>query len=78
YAKPNPHFFSAIHDQYPDMNATNTVMIGDSLRSDIAGAATAHLPSIWYNPQHVHNDTTIAPTYTVDNFKQLQKLLLTA
>ncbi|MCL3856150.1 YjjG family noncanonical pyrimidine nucleotidase [Lactiplantibacillus plantarum] len=78
YAKPNPHFFNAIHDQYPDMNATNTVMIGDSLRSDIAGAATVQLPSIWYNPQHAHNDTTIAPTYTVDNFKQLQKLLLTA
>lgn len=78
YAKPNPHFFLAIHAQYPEMTTTNTVMVGDSLRSDIAGAANVQLPSVWYNPQHLPNESAIKPTYTVDNFTQLQKLLLTA
>jgi len=76
YAKPSPHFFEAIFNEYSDMTTTNTAMIGDSLRSDIAGAVQAEIPSVWYNPQHDVNQTMIQPTYTVDNFNQLQQLLL--
>ena len=76
YAKPSSHFFEAIFNEYPDMTTTNTAMIGDSLRADIAGATQAEIPSVWYNPQHEANKTLIHPTYTVDNFNQLQRLLL--
>ncbi|CAJ1229525.1 YjjG family noncanonical pyrimidine nucleotidase [Lactiplantibacillus xiangfangensis] len=76
FAKPDRRFFDAIFAMYPDLSPKNTVMVGDSLASDIAGAANVGLPSIWFNPHHLANLSDVHPTATVTNFDQLQQLLL--
>ena len=76
FAKPDRRFFDAIFATYPDLSPKNTVMVGDSLASDIAGATNVGLPSIWFNPQHLANLSDVHPTATVTNFDQLQQLLL--
>lgn len=76
FAKPDRRFFDAIFATYPDLSPKNTVMVGDSLASDIAGAANVGLLSIWFNPQHLANLSDVHPTATVTNFDQLQQLLL--
>ena len=77
FAKPDRRFFDAIFATYPDLSTTNTVMVGDSLASDITGANNVGLPSVWFNPHHLNNSSDIQPTATVDSFTQLQTLLLT-
>lgn len=76
FAKPDRRFFDAIFATYPDLSPKNTVMVGDSLASDIAGATNVGLPSIWFNPQYLANLSDVHPTATVTNFDQLQQLLL--
>jgi HAD superfamily hydrolase (TIGR01509 family) len=49
HRKPSPEFFATI---LAAINATpdQTVMVGDSLDTDVAGALAAGLHGIWYNP----------------------------
>ena len=52
------------------------LVIGDSLSSDIQGAANAGLDSIWYNPRGKRNiPGTARPTYEVPGFDRLAELL---
>ena len=43
------------------------IIIGDTLKSDIAFANNAGIDSIWYNPCHTKNETEFTPTYETDN-----------
>lgn len=75
YSKPDRRFFDAILAAYPNMHRNNVVMVGDSVRSDITGAANTGIASIWFNPRHVKNTTTVRPTRTVTTFDELFKVL---
>ncbi|RRK11333.1 noncanonical pyrimidine nucleotidase, YjjG family [Lactiplantibacillus garii] len=74
-AKPDRRFFDAMTTRYPDLTPDNAVMVGDSLASDITGAANAGLASIWFNPHH-QVARNVRPTVTVTDFSQLQHCLL--
>lgn len=76
FDKPDQRFFAPIFNHYPTMSAANTVMIGDSLHSDILGATNAHLNSVWFNPHHQAGTAAYQPTYEVDSFTALKQLLL--
>ncbi|MCP3954954.1 MAG: HAD family hydrolase [Desulfobacterales bacterium] len=49
YRKPFPEFYLTILDAIGAASA-QTVMVGDSLETDVAGAQAAGLHGIWYNP----------------------------
>ncbi|WP_208559291.1 YjjG family noncanonical pyrimidine nucleotidase [Marinilactibacillus kalidii] len=74
-AKPDPTFFSPLFDQHQMISTENTVMIGDSLQSDILGAANAGITSIWFNPLQVKNQTSILPDFEVYSYQELEDLL---
>lgn len=48
--KPSPAFFDAAFARFPALLRSETVMIGDSLTSDIAGGIAAGLRTVWFNP----------------------------
>lgn len=75
-AKPSTDFFAHIFNLYPKKAKEDFIMIGDSLRSDILGAQQALIDSIWYNPNHLDNQSAILPTYTVASLAELETLLL--
>ena len=54
---------------------SSALMLGDSLTSDIAGAANAGVDSCWFNPQGKENATAIRPTYEVRSLCQVDGLL---
>ena len=58
------------------MGTQKTLMIGDSLTADIAGANNAGLDSIWYNPKKLINTSSAQPTYMVSSYEEIKKLLL--
>ena len=72
--KPSKEMFDYVLKQI-DGNSTSTLMIGDSLSSDIQGGVNAHLDTVWFNPHSLHNTTRLKPTYEVHRLTELKELL---
>ena len=51
FQKPLKGYFDYVFARIPDFDAGKTLMVGDSLTSDILGANQAGLDSCWFNPQ---------------------------
>lgn len=72
-AKPNPRIFDILLQNY-NLNATEVIMIGDSLEKDIQGAKNANIKSIWYNPKDKNNNSNIMPDYEIKSLLELKHL----
>lgn len=72
--KPDKNFFLYVLNDTKS-NKENTIVIGDSLTSDITGANNTGLKSIWFNPTE-KNCFGISPTYTVKNYQEILNILL--
>ena len=64
YMKSNPKSVSRV---VKEKKKDAYIIIGDSLKSDIAFANNAGIDSIWYNPNHIQNNTEFTPTYETAN-----------
>jgi 2-haloacid dehalogenase len=73
-SKPDPQIFDHTLVAMQVADRSEVVMVGDSLPSDIAGAANAGIDSIWYNPTGEPSNG-IAPSLTVETFDELISLL---
>ena len=73
--KPDKRYFEACFAQIPGFDAARTVMVGDSLTSDIAGAANAGIRSIWFNPAHKPLRGAAVPDHEIDALEKLPPLL---
>ena len=73
-AKPDPAIFE--HLGLPSWDAATTVMIGDSLTSDIAAGAAAGIDTIWYNPHDKPMTGPATPTVQARSIDQIHSLLL--
>lgn len=74
-AKPELFFFETVAKQIEGFDASQALMIGDSLSADIQGAKNAGLASMWFNPKGLENDLGFAPIYEVKNYEELKKIL---
>lgn len=75
YAKPAKEFFDVIFSDYPEIDSKTTLIVGDSLTSDIRGGNNAKIRTCW-----VHDLETAVPMgYRVDlrvrKFTDLEDLL---
>ncbi|WP_225047815.1 YjjG family noncanonical pyrimidine nucleotidase [Lacticaseibacillus kribbianus] len=73
--KPTTRFFDFVAAHVPAFDPATTLIIGDSLTSDIQGGLNAHLDSVWYNPHFVPNRTAIRPVYTLNRLADLPTLV---
>lgn len=73
--KPNIEFFNYIENHLENYDSHRTLMIGDSLTSDILGGNNAHINTVWYNPQHLENSSTAKPTYEIDDLLQIKEII---
>ncbi|MBO1198582.1 YjjG family noncanonical pyrimidine nucleotidase [Staphylococcus simiae] len=69
--KPNKAFFDYVFKDIGEHYRDNSIIVGDSLTSDILGAQNAGIASCWFNVRNFANNTTIQPTYEINNLKQL-------
>ena len=77
YNKPDKRFFDRAFDEIPDFNLDETVIIGDTLTSDILGGINAGIKTVYFNPKVAKNDTGITPDYEIGTLAELPKLLKT-
>ena len=73
--KPDKQFFDICFAEIPDFSLSETVIIGDSLSSDIKGGINAGLTTVWFNPKGIENDNDIKPDYTIKELSEVPGLL---
>lgn len=74
YQKPDVRFFDSVANNITNFDKNKTLIIGDSLTSDIQGGVNAGIDTVWYNPQHL-TTTTVQPTYQISELLSLLKLV---
>lgn len=79
YNKPDIEFFKACFNQIPEFKKSETVIIGDSLSSDIQGGKNAGIYTLWFNPKHMPlpEDKHLIPDAWTDRLDQVASLLQT-
>ena len=71
YQKPAAEFFDYVKSHVKDFDAKNTLMIGDSLSSDIKGGNLAGIDTCWINRNSTALSTDIKSTYSITNLEEL-------
>ncbi|WP_230398963.1 YjjG family noncanonical pyrimidine nucleotidase [Novisyntrophococcus fermenticellae] len=75
FNKPSREFFERCFSGIPDFEKESTVIVGDSLTSDILGGINAGIKTIWFNPEHKINNSDILPDYEIALLNELIPLL---
>ena len=78
YQKPDLKFFEAVAAAIPEFDRKRTLVVGDSLTSDIRGGIGFGVDTCWYNPKGAEalQDLAEKITYTVREFSEIEKLIL--
>ncbi len=74
-AKPQPAIFEAALERMGGPDPRAVLMIGDSLRSDIAGGDAFGLDTCWFNPAGLPADGGPAATYEIRRLAELPGIL---
>jgi len=76
YNKPSKEYFEVCFARIPGFDKEKTVMVGDSLSSDIWGGINAGIKTVWVNPGHKSCGDT-KPDHEIECLSQLEALLET-
>lgn len=73
-SKPDPAIFDLLMSDLGSPSVSDTVIVGDSLSSDIAGGHNAGIATCWYNRSGKTNDDA-RPTFEVSSLDQIAPVL---
>jgi 2-haloacid dehalogenase len=74
--KPSSAFFDCVKAKIPDFDPATTLVVGDSLTSDIAGGIAAGLDTCWFDPAGKEIPQGMQMTYHITRLKELLPLAL--
>ncbi len=75
-AKPDKLFFDRVSDAVPDFDPRGTLVIGDSLSSDIQGGINAGLDTCWFDRHGRGKPDGIDINYVIRNLDEVEQILL--
>lgn len=75
YQKPMPEYFSYVFERIPNFEKNETIIIGDSLTSDIKGGNLAGITTCWYNPGGTIAGQEDQPTLEIRKLEEILILL---
>lgn len=75
FNKPDARYFERCFAQIPDFEHDRTIILGDSLTSDIRGGINAGILNCWYNPTGKANHGPIIPDYEIRDLGEFEELL---
>jgi len=75
-AKPDPGIFQILFEKAGRDDPSASLMIGDSLTSDIQGGINFGIDTCWFNPGNSEKNPLIQPTYEIQNLHELNTLIL--
>lgn len=74
YAKPHPLYFKKIFEE-AKVQPHEVLFVGDSLSADIAGAVASGCKSVWVNPKHLMNTTSLQSDYEIERLEEVLDIL---
>ena len=74
YQKPSKGFFNYIKDNIKDFRAEDSLIIGDSLNTDIKGGIMAGIDTCWLNTKAKKHSPEIQSTYTITRLEELYSI----
>lgn len=77
FEKPRREFFEAVAAKIPQFDPESTLIVGDSLSSDIAGGIAFGIDTCWFNAKGKPLPEGIKPTYIVTGLEDVIPLILT-
>ena len=75
YKKPDVRIFNYAFNKIGHANKKATIIVGDSLSSDIQGGINYGISACWYNSTGEKNRTGLSPDYEIKDLRELLKLL---
>ena len=75
FNKPRREFFDFCFAKIPAFSKDKSVIIGDSLTSDIQGGINAGIQTIWFNHDHIKNASDVQPDYVIDSLNEIKPIL---
>lgn len=75
YPKPQIEYFNYCFAHIENFDKRKTLIIGDSLTSDIQGGVNAGIDTCWFNPSRVKNNSKLTPTYEITDLRQLLEIV---
>ena len=69
--KPSKDFFDICFKQIPEFEKKYSIMVGDSLTSDIRGGINAGIPTVWLNSRRVKTPEDIRPDDIIYTLSEL-------
>lgn len=73
--KPSREYFTRCFSRIPDLDPAKTMIVGDSLTSDILGGNNAGIATCWVNPNHAPRREGIHVDYEIKALSELEALL---
>lgn len=73
--KPDKEFFTKAEELFGVKFDNKTLVVGDSLSSDIQGGINANIDTCYINRKNLPNQSGITPTYEVDNIIKVLDLI---
>lgn len=73
--KPNIGFFDAVFRQIAPLDKEKTLIVGDSLTSDMKGGRNAGIVCCWYNPHGLPLPEGISLQYQIQALSQIKEIL---
>jgi 2-haloacid dehalogenase len=75
YPKPEKAFFDRCFAAIPDFTKERTIIVGDSLSSDMAGGKRAGIACCWYHPEKREQNTGQEVDYEISSLRDVIKIL---
>ena len=73
--KPQREYFDYVFSRIGEENRKESVIIGDSLSSDVQGGINAGIDSVWYNPCGAQRSAGICPTFVATTYDEILAIL---
>ena len=73
--KPEKEYFDYCFARMRDFDPAKTLIIGDSLTSDILGGLKAGIQTCWFNPKGKAGRPDIVPHYEIRSLEEVKKIL---
>jgi YjjG family noncanonical pyrimidine nucleotidase len=75
FEKPDVRYFECVASQIPDFNKEKTIIVGDSLTSDIKGGINFGIDTCWFNPKKKDSPDGMNITHTAYTFDEIYKII---
>lgn len=75
YQKPMKEYFDYVFERIPQLDLKKTLIIGDSLTSDIKGGNAAKIQTAWLNPKKLVPVDQIQPDYMLTKLEDIFPIL---